>query len=53
MPSQRNDVDISVWTMAVKYGIMKTIVSGLTVVLASGEIIETGTRVKNLQLVII
>tara|TARA_B100002051_G_scaffold261418_1_gene282939 strand:- start:841 stop:2211 length:1371 start_codon:yes stop_codon:yes gene_type:complete len=33
-------------TMAVKYGTMKTIVSGLTVVLASGEIIKTGTRVK-------
>ncbi len=33
-------------TMAVKYGTMKTVVSGLTVVLASGEIIKTGTRVK-------
>ncbi|MDC3131485.1 FAD-binding protein [Pelagibacteraceae bacterium] len=33
-------------TMAVKYGTMKTVVSGLTVILASGEIIRTGTRVK-------
>ncbi len=33
-------------TMAVKYGTMKTVVTGLTVVLASGEIIQTGTRVK-------
>ncbi len=33
-------------TMAVKYGTMKSVVSGLTVVLASGEIIKTGTRVK-------
>ena len=33
-------------TMAVKYGTMKTVVSGLTVILASGEIIKTGTRVK-------
>ena len=33
-------------TMAVKYGTMKTIVSGLTIILASGEIIKTGTRTK-------
>ena len=33
-------------TMAVRYGTMKTIVTGLTVVLASGEIINTGTRTK-------
>ena len=33
-------------TMAVKYGTMKTVVSGLTVILASGKIIKTGTRVK-------
>ena len=33
-------------TMAVKYGTMKTVVSGLTVVLASGEIVNTGTRTK-------
>ena len=33
-------------TMAVKYGTMKTVVTGLTVVLASGEIINTGTRTK-------
>ncbi len=33
-------------TMAVKYGTMKTVVSGLTIVLASGEIIKTGTRAK-------
>ena len=33
-------------TMAVKYGTMKSVVSGLTVVTASGEIIKTGTRVK-------
>ncbi len=33
-------------TMAVKYGTMKTVVTGLTVILASGEIIHTGTRVK-------
>ena len=33
-------------TMAVKYGTMKTAVTGLTVVLASGEIIKTGTRTK-------
>ena len=33
-------------TMAVKYGTMKTVVMGLTVVLANGDIIETGTRAK-------
>ena len=33
-------------TMAVKYGTMRTIVSGLTVVLANGDIIKTGTRTK-------
>ncbi len=33
-------------TMAVKYGTMKTTVMGLTVVLANGEIIRTGTRAK-------
>ena len=33
-------------TMAVRYGTMKTVVSGLTVILASGEIINTGTRTK-------
>ena len=33
-------------TMAVKYGTMKTTVMGLTVVLANGDIIETGTRAK-------
>ncbi len=33
-------------TMAVKYGTMKTVVTGLTVILASGEIIKTGTRTK-------
>ena len=33
-------------TMAVKYGTMKNVVSGLTVILASGEIIKTGTRTK-------
>jgi D-lactate dehydrogenase (cytochrome) len=33
-------------TMAVKYGTMRTVVSGLTVVLANGEIIKTGTRAK-------
>ena len=33
-------------TMAVKYGTMRTVVSGLTVVLANGEIIRTGTRAK-------
>ena len=33
-------------TMAVKYGTMRTVVSGLTVVLASGDIIKTGARTK-------
>lgn len=33
-------------TMAVKYGTMRTIVCGLTVVLANGDIIKTGTRTK-------
>ena len=33
-------------TMAVKYGTMKTVITGLTVILASGEIIKTGTRAK-------
>ena len=33
-------------TMAVKYGTMRTIITGLTVVLASGEIIKTGGRAK-------
>ena len=33
-------------TMAVKYGTMRTIVTGLTVVLANGEIIKTGSRAK-------
>ena len=39
-------------TMAVKYGTMRTVVSGLTVVLPSGEIVKTGTRTKNHPLVI-
>jgi len=33
-------------TMAVKYGTMRTVVSGLTVVLANGDIIKTGSRSK-------
>ena len=33
-------------TMAVRYGTMKTAVLGLTVVLANGDIIKTGTRAK-------
>ena len=33
-------------TMAVKYGTMKTVITGLTVVLPSGEIIKTGRRTK-------
>jgi len=33
-------------TMAVRYGTMRTTVSGLTVVLPNGEIIKTGTRAK-------
>ena len=33
-------------TMAVRYGTMRTSISGLTVILANGEIIKTGTRTK-------
>ena len=33
-------------TMAVKYGTMKTMVIGLTVVLPNGDIVRTGTRTK-------
>lgn len=33
-------------TMAVRYGTMKTLVLGLTVVLPSGDVIRTGTRTK-------
>ncbi len=33
-------------TMAVMYGTMKTVVSGLTVILPNGDIIKTGTRTK-------
>ena len=33
-------------TMAVKYGTMKTVITGLTVVLPNGEIIKTGSRTK-------
>ena len=33
-------------TMAVRYGTMRTTVLGLTVVLANGDIIKTGTRAK-------
>ena len=33
-------------TMAVRYGTMRTVVSGLTVVLPNGEIINTGSRAK-------
>ena len=33
-------------TMAVKYGTMRTVVSGLTVILPNGELIKTGTRTK-------
>jgi len=33
-------------TMAVKYGTMKTVISGLTVVLPNGDIIDTGGRTK-------
>ena len=40
-------------TMAVKYGTMKTVISGLTVVLANGDIINTGTRTKKPLRVII
>ena len=33
-------------TMAVKYGTMRTVVMGLTVILANGDIVKTGTRAK-------
>ena len=33
-------------TMAVKYGTMKTVITGLTVVLTNGDIINTGGRTK-------
>ena len=33
-------------TMAVRYGTMKTVVSGLTVILPNGDIIDTGVRTK-------
>ena len=33
-------------TMAVRYGTMKTVVLGLTVVMANGDIVKTGTRAK-------
>ena len=33
-------------TMAVKYGTMKTVITGLTVVLPNGEIVNTGGRTK-------
>jgi D-lactate dehydrogenase (cytochrome) len=33
-------------TMTVMYGTMRTVVSGLTVILANGDIIKTGTRTK-------
>jgi D-lactate dehydrogenase (cytochrome) len=33
-------------TMAVRYGTMRTVISGLTVVLANGDIIKTGSRAK-------
>ena len=33
-------------TMAVRYGTMRTAVSGLTVILANGDILKTGTRSK-------
>ena len=33
-------------TMAVKYGTMKTVITGLTVVLPNGDIINTGSRTK-------
>ena len=33
-------------TMAVRYGTMRTVVTGLTVVIPNGEIIKTGTRTK-------
>ena len=33
-------------TMAVKYGTMKTVISGLTVVLPNGDVVNTGSRTK-------
>jgi D-lactate dehydrogenase (cytochrome) len=33
-------------TMAVKYGTMRTVISGLTVVMPNGDIIKTGSRTK-------
>jgi len=33
-------------TMAVRYGTMRTVITGLTVVLANGDIIKTGSRTK-------
>ena len=33
-------------TMAVRYGTMKTVITGLTVVLANGDIVKTGGRTK-------
>ncbi len=33
-------------TMAVKYGTMKTVITGLTVILPNGDIINTGSRTK-------
>jgi D-lactate dehydrogenase (cytochrome) len=33
-------------TMAVKYGTMRTVISGLTVVLPNGDIVKTGSRAK-------
>ena len=33
-------------TMAVRYGTMRTAVTGLTIVLANGDIVKTGTRTK-------
>ena len=33
-------------TMAVKYGTMRTVISGLTVVLPNGDIVRTGSRTK-------
>ena len=33
-------------TMAVKYGTMKTVITGLTVILPNGDIIKTGSRTK-------
>ena len=33
-------------TMAVKYGTMRTVVTGLTIIIPNGDIIKTGTRTK-------